>query len=80
MYHLLKILIPHHPELPSILNSGILKFVKPEVEVIFTARRNARIASDVLAKAIPSVRLSIRHTLVLCHNNGTKHGAVCTVG
>ena len=28
--------------------------------VVFTARRNARIASAVLAIAIPSVRLSVR--------------------
>ena len=36
-----------------------------------TARRNARIASAVLATAIPSVRLSVRHTPVLCQNDGT---------
>jgi len=40
----------------------------------FTARRNARIASAVLAMAIPSVlpsvRLSVRHMLVLCQNDG----------
>ena len=43
----------------------------------FTARRNARIASAVLATAIPSVRpsvcLSVRHTLVLCQNDGSSH-------
>jgi len=42
--------------------------------VVFTARRNARIASAVLAIAIPSVRLSVRpsvrHTPVLCQNDG----------
>ena len=38
--------------------------------IIFTARRNVRIASAVLAKAIPSVRPSVRHTPVLCQNNG----------
>jgi len=42
---------------------------------IFTARRNASIASAVLATAIPSVRLSVCpsvcHTLVLCQNDGT---------
>jgi len=46
---------------------------------VFTARRNARIASAVLAIAIPSVRpsvclsvcLSVRHTPVLCQNDGT---------
>jgi len=47
--------------------------------LIFTARRNARIASAVLATAIPSVCLSVRpsvcpsvcHTPVLCQNDGT---------
>ena len=38
---------------------------------IFTARRNARIASAVLATAIPSVHPSVRHTPVLCQNDGT---------
>ena len=41
----------------------------------FTACRNARIASAVLATAIPSVFLSVRpsvcHTPVLCQNDGT---------
>jgi len=45
---------------------------------IYSAR-NARIASAVLATAIPSVRLSVglsvcpsvRHTPVLCQNDGT---------
>jgi len=39
----------------------------------FTARRNARIASAVLATAIPSVRLSVclsvSHTPILCQND-----------
>ena len=47
--------------------------------VIFTARRNARIASAVLAIAIPSVCPSVCHMPVLCQNDGTQHGAVCTV-
>jgi len=55
--------------------------------LIFTARRNAHIASTVLATAIPSVCLSVRpsvrpsvcHTPVLCQNDGTYHGAVCTL-
>jgi len=38
--------------------------------LIFTARRNARIASAVLATAIPSVCLSLRHAPVLCQNDG----------
>jgi len=43
----------------------------------FYSARNARIASAVLATAIPSVRpsvsvcLSVRHTPVLCQNDGT---------
>jgi len=45
---------------------------------LFTARSNARITSAGLATAIPSVRLSaclsvcpsVRHTPVLCQNNG----------
>ena len=43
--------------------------------MIFTVRRNGGIASAVLATAIPSVRLSVclsvRHTPVLCQNDGT---------
>jgi len=35
---------------------------------VFTARR---FASAVLAMAIPSVRPSVRHTPVLCQNDGT---------
>jgi len=38
---------------------------------IFYSVRNARIASAVLATAIPSVRPSVRHTPVLCQNDGT---------
>jgi len=41
----------------------------------FYSVRNARIASAVLATAIPSIRLpvcpSVRHTPVLCQNDGT---------
>jgi len=41
----------------------------------FYSARNARIASAVLATAIPSVcpsvRPSVRHTPVLCQNDGT---------
>jgi len=37
----------------------------------FYSARNARIASAVLAIAIPSVRLSVRHMPVLCQNDGT---------
>jgi len=39
--------------------------------VDFYSARNAGIASAVLATAIPSVRLSVRHTPVLCQNDGT---------
>ena len=38
---------------------------------IFTARHNARIASAVLAIAIPSVGLSVCHMPVLCQNDCT---------
>jgi len=41
-----------------------------ESVLVFTARRNARIASAVLATAIPSVCLSVCHTPVLCKNDG----------
>jgi len=37
----------------------------------FTARRSARIASAVLAIAIPSVCPSVCYTPVLCQNDGT---------
>jgi len=47
--------------IPSVCLSGLL----------FTARRNARIASAVLGTAIPSVCPYVRHTPVLCQNDGT---------
>jgi len=44
-------------------------------QTVFTARHNARIASAVLATAIPSVCLSVRpsvwHTPVFCQNDCT---------
>ena len=47
----------------------------PQFSAHFYSARNARIASAVLATAIPSVclsvRLSVRHTPVLCQNNST---------
>ena len=51
---------------------------KGTTDAIFTACRNNRIASAVLATAIPSVclsvcpsvRLSVCHTPVLCQNDG----------
>jgi len=52
-----------------------LKFLIMEQFSRFYSARNARIASAVLAAAIPSVRLSVRlsvrHTPVLCQNDGT---------
>jgi len=39
--------------------------------IYFYSARNARIASAVLATAIPSVSLSVRHTPVLCRNDAT---------
>jgi len=41
------------------------------VSFVITARRNARIASAVLATAIPSVCPSVCHTPVLCQNDCT---------
>ena len=38
---------------------------------VFTARRNARIASAVLSTAIPSVCPSVCHTPILCQNDCT---------
>jgi len=54
----------------------IIALVKPKNTdhiplVRFYSARNARIASAVLAIAIPSVRLSVRHTPELCQNDGT---------
>ena len=46
---------------------------------VVTARRNARIASAVLAMAFPSVCPSVCHTPVLCQNDDTQHGAICTL-
>jgi len=37
-----------------------VEFLLSLIELLFTARRNARIASAVLAIAIPSVRPSVR--------------------
>jgi len=48
--------------------SPALKFL---VSLTFYSARNARIASAVSATAIPSVCLSVRHTPVLCQNDGT---------
>jgi len=48
---------------------------RPRSGSTFYSARNARIASAVLATAIPSVcpsvRLSVYHTPVLCQNDGT---------
>ena len=48
-----------------------LEEVCPVPVLLIRARRNARIASPVLAIAIPSVRPSVRHIPVLCQNDGT---------
>jgi len=69
--HNLSISCADHAE--QILHS-VSKNVPPlQLAIIFTARRNgnARIASAVLAIAIPSVRPSVHHTPVLCQNDGT---------
>ena len=61
------------------ITSFARKLLVPYVDMFFYSARNARIASAVLATAIPSVRLSVRlsvglsvrHTPVLCQNDGT---------
>jgi len=45
--------------------------VSIRVSLVFIASRNARIASAVLGTAIPSVGPSVRHTPLLCQNDGT---------
>ena len=46
-------------------------FLRYHMNPFITACHNARIASAVLATAIPSVRPSVRHTPVLCQNDST---------
>ena len=66
----------------AVIFNAMLNFI-PAGDTFYSAR-NARIASALLATAIPSVcpsvRLSVRYTPVLCQNDGTQHGAVCTIG
>ena len=52
------------------------------VPQFFTARHTASFASAVYATTNPSVRLSVRvrHTPVLCQNEGMQRNAVFTVG
>ena len=54
---------------------ALAEFLLSVIELLFKGRRNARIATAVLATAIASVRLSVclsvRHTPVLCQNDGT---------
>jgi len=62
--------------LGQLLAFKIVRMVTIEERVRrFYSARNARIASAVLATAIPSVRpsvrLSVRQTPVLCQNDGT---------
>jgi len=45
--------------------------LRPDSTFNFYSARNARIASAVLATAIPSVRPSVRHTPVWCQNGDT---------
>jgi len=48
---------------------------------VFTARATLALPPlYYLQQFRPSVRLSVRHTPVLCQNDGTFHGPVCTVG
>jgi len=60
----------------SVVEDNKAKIVADEFQMAnisnsFYSARNARIASAVLATAIPSVRLSVRYTPVLCQNDGT---------
>ena len=54
---------------------GRMSWEATKPDFSFYSARNARIASAVLATAVPSVRLSVclsvRHTPVLCQNDGT---------
>jgi len=59
---------PLHILLPSWSSFSRLRLLSTP---LFTARRNARIASAVLATAISSVCLSVCHTPVLCQNDCT---------
>jgi len=66
-------------DLGVILDSCCLITLLPFVALVFTARRNARIAGAVLysygnsvcLSVRPSVCLSVCHTPVLCQNDGT---------
>jgi len=49
----------------AVLYVSIMGLTRCYKTTVFTARRNARIASAVLATAIPPVRPSVRHTPVL---------------
>jgi len=51
---------------------AFIKNIRVDRPVIFTARRNVRIASAVLAIAIPSVCLSVR----LCSSVGLSHAGI----
>jgi len=61
----------------SILDATLLSYAvfidlnRCVLSVCLYSARNDRIASAVLATAIPSVCLSVRHTPVLCQNGGT---------
>jgi len=63
----------------------LLKFILLDLFIIFiTAHRKASFASVVYAiggiSVCLSVRPSVRHTLVLCQNEGTQKDAVFTTG
>jgi len=57
-------------------------FILTTAFLVFTARRNARIASAVLATAIPSVCLSVRLSVRLSHAgivSKRRHVARCSL-
>jgi len=57
-------------------------YIHSSIATIFTARRNARIASAALAIAIPSVCLSVRPSVCLSHDgivSTRQHVARCSL-
>jgi len=59
---------PHIPKFKATAPVGVFWQMG---DMVFYSARNARIASAVLATAIPSVCPSVCHTPVLCQNDGT---------
>jgi len=62
------------------MNNGTCVDSSDIEKIVFTAHRKASFASAVYATVNPSVRLSVRHTQVLCQNEGMQRNAVFTAG